>query len=338
MRSLWRHTAVLGIYTLSPTHFGTGQTTGAVDLPIARNATNGFPVLPATGIKGVLRDCAEAARLDDAGGETVKRLSDHVKELFGPEIGQNDGDDGLSAGRLSFTEARLLAYPARALSRPFFHVTCPMILDGLARDLRATGGDAALDLALSSADRTLNQALVADDALHQKPIVLEGLIYRESEVRHDRDVKVLAETLSRLIPGTEAPTRQRLEEGLVVLPDEDFGALVHSFVPVRARVKLTGGKTTTEWRNPDSGHLEKDGNLWHEEYLPSDCLFAALIGERRDRAGASNGRQERAGLATLADARQSFGVVQIGGNETVGQGVSLCTMLTSPPIEGANRT
>lgn len=46
--NVWKNTALIGIYTLTPTHFGTGQTTGAIDLPIARDASTDFPVLPAT--------------------------------------------------------------------------------------------------------------------------------------------------------------------------------------------------------------------------------------------------------------------------------------------------
>ena len=47
-----------GIYLLAPTHVGTGQAAGAVDLPIARERHTGHPYLPATALKGVARDVA----------------------------------------------------------------------------------------------------------------------------------------------------------------------------------------------------------------------------------------------------------------------------------------
>ena len=52
---VWENAVLCGIYSLTPLHFGTGQTTGGVDLPIAREAGTGFPVLPATGLKGGAR-------------------------------------------------------------------------------------------------------------------------------------------------------------------------------------------------------------------------------------------------------------------------------------------
>lgn len=308
--TIWKNTAVLGLYTLSPTHYGTGQTTGAVDLPIARDAATGFPVLPATGIKGVLRDVAE--RTDG--------LNSKIKDLFGPTIGGEDSES-LTTGRLAFTEARLIAYPARSLSQPFLHVTCPLILDGLARDVRATGADGFLppDRLAVEAVEAAKGAKVADPALDGQAVVLEDLIYPAEEVAHDKAVETIAQTLATLIPAEETATRGRLTRGLVVIPDTDFGVLMQSAVPVRARVQLTSGKTTDEFEG-------KKGNLWYEEVLPSDCLFAVLIGERRSRVGGSNG-EDKGTLADLLAQADAFRVLQIGGNETVGQGLCLGTLV-----------
>ncbi len=306
--TIWTNTAVLGLYTLSPTHYGTGQTTGAVDLPIARDAATGFPVLPATGIKGVLRDVAERT-----GG-----LDKKVKDLFGPTIGGDDSES-LTPGRLAFTEARLLAYPVRSLSRPFLHVTCPLILDGLARDVRATGAEGPLPPDRLAVQDT-KSAKVADPALDGQAIVLEDLIYAGEDVTHDKAVTTLAQALATLIPAEEAATRDRLTRGLVVIPDVDFAALMQSAVPVRARVQLTSGKTTDSFEG-------ETGNLWYEETLPSDCLFAAFIGERRSRAGGDNGK-DKGTLADLLDQADALRVLQIGGNETVGQGLCLGTLVS----------
>ena len=127
--NVWKDTALLGIYTLTPTHFGTGQTIGAIDLPIARDASTDFPVLPATGLKGVIRDYLGVANVE-------KKLLDN---LFGKSLEESNEANALEAGRLAFTEARLVAYPVRSLNRPFLHVSCRLILERLARDLRALG-------------------------------------------------------------------------------------------------------------------------------------------------------------------------------------------------------
>lgn len=323
--TIWKDCAVMGLYTLSPTHLGTGQTTGAIDLPIARDAATGFPVVPATSLKGVLRDRAELV-LDNA--EDGKKT---VVSLFGTDLDDRDRDKtspdkGLTMGHLVVTEGRVIAYPVRSLARPFFHVTCPQVLADLARSLRAVGGRGLLDLdAAVAALATTTQALVGDETLAKGALVLEDLIFPAQEVAYQSTVSKVAGILAGLIPGSEAATRDRLSTGLVVVPDADFVALMQSAVPVQARIKLNAIKTTSKDEKGDSG------NLWYEEALPSDCLFVALLGTRQTRA--SNGPAE--GLATLTNALWTPDLVlQLGGNETVGYGLCL-SGLVGPVVTAA---
>ena len=44
------------IHALTALHAGTGQGVGVVDLPIAREKSTGLPIVPGSGIKGVLRE------------------------------------------------------------------------------------------------------------------------------------------------------------------------------------------------------------------------------------------------------------------------------------------
>jgi len=163
------------------------------------------------------------------------------------------------------------------------------------------------------------------------PAVLEDLIYPEAEVSYSTEVADLAAALSTLIPESEPATRTRFLSRFVVIPDLDFCGLMQSTVPVQARVKLTGGKTTDKWENKENGEAE-NGNLWYEEYLPSDCLLVSLIGERRTRSrgqgqAASVAASPKATLNDLIGKADVFKVVQVGGNETVGHGLALCSLL-----------
>mgnify|MGYP000629797359 CR=1 FL=1 len=319
--SVWTDTALLGIYTLSPTHCGTGQATGAIDLPVARDASTGFPVLPATGIKGVARDSLSAPI-----GPLDKKI---VDELFGPEITSDDTRGALIAGKLAFTEARLVAYPARSFGRPFLHVTCPLILERLARDLRYVGrGDDFLPENWHTPGATDVRALVSDPAWVDRGLVLEGLVYGPDDVGVHPQLKEFGGRLAELLPSEEEESRERLRSGLVVIPDADFRALMDRAVPVQARIHLTKGKTTGRWRDPNTGLDDNSGNLWYEEHLPSECLFLALVGERRSRVVQKGGEHESGGhgLHTLKDNANALRTIQIGGNETVGQGLCLCTV------------
>ncbi len=318
MKGIWTHHALLGLYNISALHYGIGQTTGGVDLPIARDVMTEIPILPATGIKGVLRDYA---------GKTLGE--DKLKKLFGADIGEERKNGGnAEAGLLSFTEGRLIAWPARSLNRPFLHVSCPLILERLRRDLRAAGAETLLTLPELETPNGA-QVIVTDKTLSEKTLVLDNLVYHDNEIRYVSEAASVAKTLASLIPEAESGTRRQFESGFVIIPDADFTALMRTGVPVHARIKLTEGKTTDKWFNPETNKVES-GNLWYEEYLPSDCLFLSMIGERRNRhsnGDASKSKKENVGLADLVAAGEAFQVAQLGGNESVGYGLSLLTLL-----------
>lgn len=326
---LWQDCALTGIYTLSPTHCGTGQTTGAVDLPVARDATTGFPILPATGLKGVARDYCEGK--DGLDREAREWLFGNALEDVQQSVlteAQPGKAPQLKAGALVFTEGRLLAFPIRSLNYPFLYVTCPLILERLARDLRALDVDDQFQNFIRDewfkTDLGPQQAKVADSRLANQPLVLEDLIYEAQEVAELSGLRLLGERLGELLPAAEADTRKRLADHLVLIPDEDFKDLIQRAIPVQARIKLTSLKTTGEYE-------DERGNLWYEEYLPSDCLFLAFIGERRQRTSASEFPQEsqsQGALAKLREVQNLLARVQLGGNETVGHGLCLWTFWT----------
>jgi CRISPR-associated protein Cmr4 len=307
--SAWEQALVCGIYTVSPLHVSTGQAEGAIDLPVAKEPHTGFPVIPASSLKGVARDAFE--------GNELSR--NHVNRLFGPTVDETTGKAGkatgeagkatdaqasttaLSAGALVFTEARLVAYAVRSLNRPFLYVTSRLVLERLARDLRA----ANVDIGPLSLPATGASVLVADKPLAKTTLVLEDLVYT-SDIAESADVEKIGESLAALLPASEDETRRRLKKSLVVIPDVDFAMLVRR-LPVRARIKLNDKKTT-------SGN---GGNLWYEEQVPADCLFVSLVGARR-------GKSKE--LQTFCTHGSRLAVTQIGGNETVGEGICFWTL------------
>ncbi|NIA10430.1 MAG: type III-B CRISPR module RAMP protein Cmr4 [Nitrospiraceae bacterium] len=304
-----------GIYNITPLHCGTGQTTGAVDLPIARDSSTGFPVLPATTLKGVARFYCSR----EWDGKGIEKAL--VDKLFGPTVEDVDGDEqagekrpvSLEAGALIFSEGRLLAYPVRSLNRPFFHITCPLILDRLERDLEALkvdGGNNSLPETWRQEQEGIkrDKAYVAQKDYAQKALVLEDLVYGPEEVIEFSPLNELAKWLCRLLPEKDKKTRKYLETGLVLIPDEDFADLMQRVIPVQPHIKLVENKTSD--------------NLWYAEALPSDCLFFAIITQRPGHKNHNNNPVEKM--------RNGFGYleyVQIGGNETVGNGLCYWTLL-----------
>ncbi len=293
-------TAIYGIYTITPLHMGTGQAAGAVDLPVAREQHTGLPVIPATSIKGVVRDILER---DYSSQEKIK-------EFLGPET---DEQDDFHAGGLIFTEGQTLAIPFRSMNQPFFFVTSLLVLERFDRNLRTFGIENVFSLDKFPAGLEAGKVYVSNEKLHGQMLVIEDSIFRGEEVFFSQTLKEIAGELKRLLPESEREkgTGQRFETGLVVLPDREFLDLVSRCLPVQARIKLTGGKTASKWK-------DEKGNLWYEEAVPADSLFAFFI---INRPGTRDGKDlvgEFQGFLASHDINLS--VVQMGGNETVGYG------------------
>jgi CRISPR-associated protein Cmr4 len=109
-------TRTLHIFTRTPLHVGAGASVGAIDQPVIRERHTGFPVIPGSAVKGVLRDYANPSI-----------PAADVDKLFGPE-------DASAAGHLAFGEARLLAFPLRSAKGSFALATSPLALARYARD------------------------------------------------------------------------------------------------------------------------------------------------------------------------------------------------------------
>ncbi len=314
LTGIWKDARLNFIYTISPTHCGIGQTASSVDLPIARNVVTGFPILPATALKGVAREMFE--RHEKFGKD--KTFNEMVNTLFGPDLSSQEAKSNqsadLKAAALSFTEGRMVAYPVRCLSRPFLHVTCPLILENLARDVRLLGN---FDLPFPKIKSGL--VYVADPALDGQTLVLEDLCYNGKSVSHHSDVEAFAGKLGEFFPASESAAAGRLKTGLVIIPDEEFNDLIQRSIPVVARTVLSKNKTAD--------------NLWYEEHLPPDTLFISFTGHRRQVSLHNTGKKDDASegakpLEVMKQFWDEFSMVQIGGNETIGNGFCIWEMIS----------
>lgn len=278
--------AVLVLQAVTSLHPGTGQTTGIVDLPVQREAHTGFPMVAASGLKGSLRDAAEVGGAWDEAQTSL---------VFGPPASAA----GLGAGALAITDARILAFPVRSLKEVFFWVTCPYVLHRLQMDMRLAGvpvPEIVLPPDFGVRDET---AVGHPDAVGRQ--VLEELLL---DVTQDKSNN--AGAIATLLPEGEQATFQKR---LLVVSDADFQYFVRHCSQVTARIKLNDRKTTTG----------DGGNLWYEETLPPETIFyTCLLAADRSHG---EGSEIKGGdvLKHIGDLLKD-GFLQVGGNETVGQG------------------
>lgn len=194
------------------------------------------------------------------------------------------------AGNLLVSDARLLLLPVRSLSSSWRWATCPHLLERLSRDFRRSGSNKMIDKTPSVA----SGSYLATNGKDGEKLYLEERNF--APANSDENLAKWIETISRLIH--DANAQNQLEGRLAVLHDDDFAWFATNGLAVQAR-NVLDEKT------------KESKNLWYEETLPPDTLMYALLAERTADAGS---------LKPIQNIFQDRPYLQVGGNETVGQG------------------
>ena len=193
------------------------------------------------------------------------------------------------AGNLLVSDARLLLLPVRSLTSSWRWATCPHLLERLSRDLRRSGGNQVVDKTPCVAS---GSCLATNGKAGEKLYLEErNFAYANPAANLEKWIEIISQLID------DANAQNRLEERLVVLHDDDFAWFATNGLAVQARNELNEKKTSK--------------NLWYEETLPPDTLMYALLVERNSDAGS---------LKPIQSIFQNRPYLQVGGNETVGQG------------------
>ena len=241
-------TRILYLFTRTPLHVGAGSSVGAIDQPIQRERHTGFPIIPGSSVKGVLRD--------------------HLKEIGDASLDKHFGKGGegsdFLAGAISFGEARLVAFPVRSAKGSFALATSALCLRRLARD-------AGWDLPVPDAPKDmacLAGPKVVIDRAGTRGVVLE-------EYRFDVAGDFPAQWEEKLSSLLGDAVLSGAKGRFVLLSDGDLSHFAVSACQISQHVRI----------DDDTGTAD-DGGLFNEETVPSECLmFAPLTATR---TGADN--------------------------------------------------
>lgn len=288
---------VVGMLAETFIHPGTGQSEGAIDLRVAREAATDYPVIPGSGCKGAWRDYARTvwpARDGMVDGGTEDADSLEVLRLFGKPD---------EAGDILFGDARILLLPIRSLSGSYRWLTCPHLIERWERDRRRaglgpeTGFRWPLEINLAEGDTT--------DRPHVLSVEGTGALFLEErlfEVKGTVPNELVARLKSAIVHN---PAQDRLADQLAIVSDGQFAALARMGLSVTAHNSL-------------DTRTKASKALWYEEALPPDTVMYTLLSQRRPQGSA---------LAQLTDRLSENPYLQLGGNETVGQGWFLVARL-----------
>lgn len=304
-----REGALLFIHAQTALHPGSGTALGTVDLPVQRERHTGWPAIPGSTLKGILRDAIR----DKVKGKyqpdrVLKRSQRQVANEDDPDLVAAFGPgkvepDTSHAGALSLTDARILAFPVRSLKGVFAWITCTAVLDRFCRDLQLAGSTKELT---RSAVKDHQGALCKSDS----PLLVDGdkLVLEEFEFERTGDADGAAQWIAeRAFPVSDSFTPDRFKSHFVVLHDDDFTHFVRHATEVVARVALDYERKTV-----------KRGALFYEECLPVETLFYSLVLASPSRREGYD-KTARGVIDYLRGNMPS--VLQIGGDETIGKGL-----------------
>jgi CRISPR-associated protein Cmr4 len=190
------------------------------------------------------------------------------------------------AGAIVVTDGRLLLLPVRSLNSHYKWVTCPYLLERYQRDCDLAG------VPVTPISQELPVLKAAEAAAAGK-----GRLYLE-DIHFDIitfDPASLAAILAPLVK--HHSVKARLAHDLVVVNDHEFNYFAKYALAINARNELDDNKISR--------------NLWYEETIPPDTLFYSLLLARPG---------EEKTLASLVNMFELHPYLQVGGNETVGQG------------------
>lgn len=279
--------SIVYLHAITPVHSGTGQTVAVIDLPIAREKATGWPIIPGSSIKGVMRDAFSS------GGD-----AEAASALFGT---QN------AAGKIVFTDQRILCLPVRSFFGTFAWVTSPLVLTRFITDMGAMGvtlpfqGAAPVVSSQDACKVSPGSKLVNNNKVYLEDL---DLTVEEDAVKEgDGTTKAIAEGLAAQL-FEETTARRQFTERFAIVSDELFSFLSENGTEIAARIALDEETGTTS----GSG-----GNLWYEEAVPAETLFVGA-------ALCTNGSEPAEVLKPI-----TAKPIQVGGNASVGRG--LCRVI-----------
>ncbi len=308
---------LLTFRTLTPLHVGSGTSVSYIDLPIARERHTDYPVIPGSGIKGVIRDVATR--------KNVKNPCS-VENVFGPEPGKDEH----RASLVAFTDAKILFYPVRSLRGVFALITSPYVLRRFAEDMRAAEAmseDWKIPKKLEEIIRWAKTAkngshtnnsqgsikddivIVAQDSVlllskrgGNEEVVLEEFNFSASKEDFKEDFNKILE----IFRGFNILTDEDVKR-IAIVSNDVFRDMVKYAVEVRTRIRIDQAKGTVE-----------GGALFSLEMVPAEAIFYSFVFTKSLNNGSSC--DDKKAMEFIEEILPDDSVLQVGGDETVGLG------------------
>jgi CRISPR-associated protein Cmr4 len=315
------HSRILYLFTRTPLHVGAGASVGAIDQPIIRERHTGFPVIPASSLKGTFADAwnDDAMRFRQFKRVLKKEDGTWDDETVAAWLFGSDEANHAFAGALQFSEAKLLAFPIRSAKGSFAWITCPLMLARAARDgvpgikaidetqLKCFSGPDGDSKAFFGGNGLL-ALKVKDGTAEKTQVVLEEYTFTHTRELPDG----LSTTLQNLLADE---VWKEVTSRLVILSDGMMSFFAQNACEVAQHVRIS-----------DETGTAAGGALFNQENVPSEALFYAVLHAFDERtANKPTDQRRKAEVALEAFKNVADGkVFQFGGDASTGLGY--CTV------------
>lgn len=299
------------IHCLSSVHVGAGQGVEAIDLPIIREKTTGWPFIPGSSVKGATKEHYE---FNKASTEWLMAAYGSGRdEGASLVVGQEEPAKEGNAGSLVWSDSRILAFPVASMIGTFAYVSCPLALQRMQRDVEAAG----IELPPIHWEKLLSQ-LEAEPGEEPPAVIANGIgsvlvkrtgeaekieldefvfsVQREAEL--DRWLHFIGDQIF-----INEESRRIFKSRFVVVNDEAFNYFMSLCCEVLPRIRIESETKTVS------------NGLWLEEYIPAEAILYGIVW--CDRIYVPSSKLSRQDL--LKELQSDF-PLQIGGNASVGKG------------------
>ncbi len=268
--------ALLSLYAVSPIHAGSGSSLSAIDLPIQRERHTQWPHIQASAVKGAIRAHYRDYKEDSHA---------MINQIFGSDTQDGGKDTDMLPASVSFSDAKLFAFPVRSNKSPFVWVTSPMVLKRLHSDLLMMG-EKADDLLLQSDSKNIGFGTI-----EAGKTLLEDYVIDVHEVKSE-----LPKTIQKYFPDVTV---------LLLVSNDVYTHCVTNYTEVQTQIKICSKTGTAQ-----------DGALRYQELLPTDSVLyvASCFSKALD-------ADINADIVKQEIQNTVHGFLQVGGDETLGRGI-----------------
>ena len=275
---MFKKVYIMYIYTETSIHPGTGTAiNNIIDNPIQRERHTNFPIIQGSTLKGVLKSYA-----DDL------NITQNEKDII---FGKED-----RIGGISFTDAKILAYPVRSLENIFYWTTSPLVLERYRKDAQICGIDLKWNIPLIDDN---NKAIISKKtSLSTSTLFLEDILLNTEK---NENIDSIINDLLKSIPYKDNLISEKFKKDFSLISDNLFRDFVTLTTEIIARTRINEKGVVVE------------GALWYEEYIPSDTLMYSLI-------LVPNRISEDINVIQNSIEKFNDCIINVGGDETTGKG------------------